>query len=156
MWRAVSFLVVLSSAHAFSPPISSGLRSRSAAPQKSRPALARPSLQLVRMQEDEAAKRAESGKAAIGSTIAGMIAALPFLLLGPGAFTSPAWELQADGLAIMLFLFGATRPFSHFFRSSAVTQAPICARCWQVSSTVMRFAPTTTRCSSRVSWARLS
>ena len=48
--------------------------------------------------EDEAAKRAESGKAAMVSLISGTVGALPFLLLDPGAFSEPSWEFQADGL----------------------------------------------------------
>ena len=48
--------------------------------------------------EDEAAKRAESGKAAIVSLVSGTVGALPFLLLDPGAFSEPSWEFQADGL----------------------------------------------------------
>lgn len=46
--------------------------------------------------EEEAAKRAESGKAALTSLGAGTVGALPFLLLDPSAFT-PSWEFQADG-----------------------------------------------------------
>ena len=57
-------------------------------------------------EEDLAAKRAESGKAGAVSLVAGVVAASPFLLFGPGAFEAPSWELQADGLAIMLLLFG--------------------------------------------------
>ena len=78
------------------------------------PGLRRPAVgaALVAMQtspvggEDDALKRAESGKAALVSLLSGTIAATPFLVIGPGAFTSPSWEFQADGLAIMLFLFG--------------------------------------------------
>lgn len=85
--------------------------------------------------EDEAAKRLESGKAAIGSTAAGMIAALPFLLLGPGAFTSPAWELQTDGLAVMLFLFGvvyryAVRADENEMLKQGVVGAFVITRSW--------------------------
>jgi hypothetical protein len=61
---------------------------------------ARPRITSVVMQggEDEAAKRAESGKAAVVSLLAGTAGSLPFLLLDPGAFSSPQWEFQADGL----------------------------------------------------------
>jgi hypothetical protein len=38
--------------------------------------------------------------------LSGAAASSPLLLLGPGAFTSPSWEFQADGLALMLLLFG--------------------------------------------------
>lgn len=58
------------------------------------------------------ASRIESGKAAICSTVAGTVAATPFLLLAPGAFRAPEWEFQADGLPIMLFLFGMCEPIA--------------------------------------------
>ena len=85
--------------------------------------------------EDEAAKRMESGKAAISSTVVGMTAALPFLLLGPGAFTAPAWELQADGLALMLFLFGvvyryAVRTDENEMLKQGVVGAFVITRSW--------------------------
>ncbi|KAL1496011.1 hypothetical protein AB1Y20_014645 [Prymnesium parvum] len=89
--------------------------------------------------EDEAAKRVESGKAAISSTLAGMVAALPFLLLGPGAFTTPEWEFQADGLAITLFLFGvvyryAVRTDDNPMLRQGVVGAFVITRSWAIIS----------------------
>lgn len=51
--------------------------------------------------EDLAAKRAESGKAAAASLFAGTAGGLPFLLLGkaaeiPPGFSAAAWELQVS------------------------------------------------------------
>lgn len=85
--------------------------------------------------EDENAKRAESGKAAAVSLVSGMTAALPFLLLGPGAFTSPSWEFQADGLALMLFLFGvvyryAVRTDANPMLKQGVVGAFVITRSW--------------------------
>ena len=65
----------------------------------------------VVLQEDLAAKRAESGKAAAVSLVAGTAGGLPFLLLSkfaqiPPGFSETSWEFQADGLALMLLLFG--------------------------------------------------
>lgn len=65
----------------------------------------------VVLQEDLAAKRAESGKAAAVSLVAGTAGGLPFLLLSkfaqiPPSFSEISWEFQADGLALMLLLFG--------------------------------------------------
>jgi len=89
--------------------------------------------------EDEAAKRAESGKAAIVSLLSGSTAALPFLLLDPGAFVSPAWEFQADGLAVMLLLFGvvyryAVRTDSNQMLKQGVVGAFTITRSWALIS----------------------
>ena len=77
------------------------------------PALGRSSSRSrqVVLQEDLAAKRAESGKAAAVSLFAGTAGGLPFLLLSkaaqiPPGFSETSWEFQADGLALMLLLFG--------------------------------------------------
>jgi len=85
--------------------------------------------------EDEAAKRAESGKAAVVALLSGSTAALPFLLLDPGAFVSPAWEFQADGLALMLLLFGvvyryAVRTDSNPMLKQGVVGAFVVTRSW--------------------------
>eukprot|EP00320_Phaeocystis_rex_P009811 CAMPEP_0119095330 /NCGR_PEP_ID=MMETSP1178-20130426/169130_1 /TAXON_ID=33656 /ORGANISM="unid sp, Strain CCMP2000" /LENGTH=210 /DNA_ID=CAMNT_0007079125 /DNA_START=26 /DNA_END=658 /DNA_ORIENTATION=+ len=90
--------------------------------------------------EDEAAKRAESGKAAAVSLIAGTAGGLPFLLLGkaaeiPPGFTAAAWELQADGLAVMLLLFGivyryAVRTDKNQMLKQGVVGAFVITRSW--------------------------
>lgn len=85
--------------------------------------------------EDLNAKRAESGKAGAVSLIAGTIAATPFLCFGPGAFTSPTWELQADGLALMLLLFGvvyryAVRADENPMLKQGVVGAFVITRSW--------------------------
>ena len=86
------------------------------------------------MQEDLAAKRAESGKAAFASLIAGNIGALPVTLLDPSRFT-PQWELQTDGLALMLFLFGvvyryAVRTDDNPMLKQGVVGAFVVTRAW--------------------------
>lgn len=85
--------------------------------------------------EDLNAKRAESGKAAAVSLVAGTTASLPFVLLDPGAFSSPAWELQTDGLALMLFLFGvvyryAVRTDENPMLKQGVVGAFVITRSW--------------------------
>ena len=54
-----------------------------------------------------AEERANSGKAAVFSAVAGSVAALPAALVGGavGGFT-PQWELSHDVLALQLALFG--------------------------------------------------
>ena len=72
---------------------------------------------LLRMQkwegevEDEMAERMESVKAGVLSGVAGSIAAVPVALVQteeyfPFAAFTPQWELQIDGLALSLGLFG--------------------------------------------------
>ena len=90
--------------------------------------------------EDLAAKRAESGKAGAVSLIAGTAGGLPFLLLGkaaeiPPGFTPAAWELQADGLAVMLLLFGvvyryAVRTDENPMLKQGVVGAFVVTRSW--------------------------
>lgn len=159
--RALAFLV-LSSAHAWSAsgrlPLPAGC-----------PRLGSERRVPARMiEQDEAAKRAQSGKAALCSTIAGMAGSLPFLLVDPNAFTSPAWEFQADGLAIMLFLFGAQCSFPWLQiggYSDVVVSSPTTLFCSLVFAplsspqelcTVMPCEWTTTRCSSKELWEHLS
>lgn len=63
---------------------------------------------LLRSPEPQCAlaeERAESGKAAVLSAVAGSIATLPAALLAPDAF-SPQWEFATDALGVQLFLFG--------------------------------------------------
>ena len=89
----------------------------------------------VVMAEDLNAKRAESGKAGAVSLITGTLAAAPFLCFGPGAFQSPAWELQADGLALMLLLFGvvyryAVRDDENPMLKQGVVGAFVITRSW--------------------------
>lgn len=91
-------------------------------------------LRNVRLQENLAAKRAESGKAAVAATVAGNIGGLPVTLLDPNAFT-PQWELQADGLAIMLLLFGvvyryAVRTDDNPMLKMGVVGAFVITRAW--------------------------
>ena len=78
------------------------------------PALGRSSSRSrqVVLQEDLAAKRAESGKAAAVSLFAGTAGGLPLFAAQQGTaqippgFSKDVWEFQADGLALMLLLFG--------------------------------------------------
>ena len=86
------------------------------------------------LQEDPAAKRAESGKAAVAATIAGNLGGLPATMLDPSRFT-PQWELQADGLAIMLLLFGvvyryAVRTDENPMLKQGVVGAFVITRAW--------------------------
>ena len=88
----------------------------------------------VMLQEDPAAKRAESGKAALAATFAGNLGSLPVTLLDPSRFT-PQWELQADGLAIMLLLFGvvyryAVRTDENPMLKQGVVGAFVITRAW--------------------------
>ena len=58
-----------------------------------------------------AEERAESGKAAVLSAVAGSLVAAPLELIAPDMFGiapafSPQWEFATDGLALELFLFG--------------------------------------------------
>ena len=92
------------------------------------------------MQEDLAAKRAESGKAAAASLVAGTAGGLPFLLLAkfaqiPPGYSDPTWEFQADGLALMLLLFGvvyryAVRTDENPMLKQGVVGAFVITRSW--------------------------
>ena len=99
--------------------------------------LMRPSPQQrahILCQEDLNAKRAESGKAALISAVVGSVGGLPVTLLDPNRFT-PQWELQADGLALMLFLFGvvyryAVRADNNPMLKQGVVGAFVITRSW--------------------------
>ena len=92
------------------------------------------------MQEDLAAKRAESGKAGAVSLVAGTAGSLPFLLLGkaaqiPPGYSDALWEFQADGLALMLLLFGvvyryAVRADENPMLKQGVVGAFVITRAW--------------------------
>lgn len=138
--RGASALLVLVSAHcasaAFSTP---GATARLAVRPRSGSAVMQGEPPLVGG-EDLAAKRAESGKAAAISLVAGTAGGLPFLLLGkffeiPPGFTPAAWELQADGLAVMLLLFGvvyryAVRTDDNPMLKQGVVGAFVITRSW--------------------------
>ena len=131
-------LCTLTGTHAFSTL--AGLKNPQLVPRSS--SALRPGCAAMQGADDEdlAAKRAESGKAAAASLFAGTAGGLPFLLLGkaaeiPPGFTAAAWELQADGLAVMLLLFGvvyryAVRTDENPMLKQGVVGAFVVTRSW--------------------------
>ena len=139
MLRALMMMCMLTGTHAFSTL--AGAKNTQLIPRSS--SALRPGCAAVMQgadDEDLAAKRAESGKAAAASLFAGTAGGLPFLLLGkaaeiPPGFTAAAWELQADGLAVMLLLFGvvyryAVRTDENPMLKQGVVGAFVVTRSW--------------------------
>ena len=100
MLRALMVMCTLTCTHAFSTL--AGVKRVPLIPRSS--CASRPGCAAVMQgadDEDLAAKRAESGKAAAASLFAGTAGGLPFLLLGkaaeiPPGFSAAAWELQVS------------------------------------------------------------